>query len=110
MKIEWSRRAVQHLAAIRNYIGKDSPESAERLAARILDAIDFLAANPQMGRPGRLVGTRELVVLQTAYIVQYRVKEGRLEPIAAFLESRSGRSGFDQPSSRVRTIGSGWSS
>jgi toxin ParE1/3/4 len=84
MKIEWSRRAAQHLAAIRSYIGKDSPKSAERVAARILDAVDFLAANPQMGRPGRLVGTRELVVPDTAYIVPYRVKEGRLELIAVF--------------------------
>lgn len=84
MKIVWSSRAVQHLAAIWNYIGKDSPDAARRVAARIQESVDLLAANPDMGRPGRVVGTRELVVPHTPYLVPYRVKEGRLELIAIF--------------------------
>jgi toxin ParE1/3/4 len=32
-----------------------------------------------MGRPGRVSGTRELVIPGTPYIVPYRVRGGKLE-------------------------------
>lgn len=38
----------------------------------------------EMGRTGRVVGTRELVVPDTPYIIPYRVKRNRLEVIAIF--------------------------
>jgi toxin ParE1/3/4 len=37
-----------------------------------------------MGRPGRVVGTRELIVPDTPYIIPYRVRGERLELIAVF--------------------------
>ena len=84
MKIVWSRRAVQHLAEIRSYIAKDHPQAARGLAARILEGVDLLAAHPHIGRAGRVIGTRELVVSGTPYVIPYRVKEDRLELIAVF--------------------------
>jgi len=84
MKVVWSPRAIRHLIAIREYIEKDSDESAALAAARILDAIETLRTQPQMGRPGRLNGTRELVVFGTPFIVPYRVKHERLELLAVF--------------------------
>ncbi|MGH9660026.1 MAG: type II toxin-antitoxin system RelE/ParE family toxin, partial [Bryobacteraceae bacterium] len=45
---------------------------------------DLLASQPQMGRPGRVLGTRELVVPDTPYIIPYRVRGERLELIAVF--------------------------
>jgi toxin ParE1/3/4 len=84
MKIVWSRRAVKHLTAVRDYIAKENPEAARQTAAHILDSIDHLAAHPHLGRPGRLVGTRELVIASTPFIVPYRVKGERLEIIAIF--------------------------
>jgi toxin ParE1/3/4 len=35
-----------------------------------------------MGRPGRVISTRELVVSGTPYIVAYRVREGVVEILA----------------------------
>jgi toxin ParE1/3/4 len=84
MKVVWSPRAIRHLVAIRKYIEKDSDGSAAMVAARILDAIGSLQTQPQMGRLGRLAGTRELVVSGTPYIVPYRVRRERLELLAVF--------------------------
>ena len=84
MKIVWSRRAVQRLAEIRSYIAKDNPQAAQGVAARILESVDMLAARPHIGRTGSLIGTRELVVSGTPYVIPYRVKEDRLELIAVF--------------------------
>lgn len=38
-------------------------------------AVARLADHPQSGRPGRALGTRELVVPGTPYIVAYRVEQ-----------------------------------
>ena len=90
MRIVWSRRALQHLAEIRRYIAKDHPQAARGVAARILEGVDLLAGQPHMGRPGRVIGTRELVVAGTPYVIPYRVKEDRLELIAVFSRQTGG--------------------
>ena len=60
MKIVWSRRAIRHLVRLRDYIEKQSDRNAAFVATRILKAVDLLESHPDMGRPGRIVGTREL--------------------------------------------------
>jgi len=84
VKVIWSRRAIRHLVAVRDHIAKDNPDNAAALAARILKSVDLLATQPQMGRPGRVLGTRELVVPDTPYVVPYRVHGGCLELIVVF--------------------------
>ena len=84
VKAVWSPRAIRHLVALREYIASDSEQNAALVAQRILKSVDLLQTQPDMGRPGRLVGTRELVVPGTPYIVPYRVRSGRLELIAVF--------------------------
>jgi toxin ParE1/3/4 len=84
MKVVWSRRAIQHLVCLRERIDKDSELSAALVAKRILKAVDLLQSHPEMGRPGRVVGTRELVVAGTPYVIPYRVRRERLELIAVF--------------------------
>lgn len=84
MKIVWSRRAVQHLVALRERIAKDSEQNAALVAGRILDAIDLLQTQPEMGRPGRILGTRELVIPDTPFIIPYRIRNQWLELIAVF--------------------------
>jgi toxin ParE1/3/4 len=84
MNVVWSPRAIRHLIAIREFIEKDSDQNAAMMAERILNAIGILATQPQMGRSGRLTGTRELVILGTPYIAPYRVRRERLELLAVF--------------------------
>lgn len=84
MKIVWSQRSVQHLTALHAYIAKDSDQNAGQVAKRILQAVALLSTQPEMGRPGRVLGTRELVVPNTPYIIPYRVRRDRIELIAVF--------------------------
>ena len=84
MMVVWSRRAIRHLVHLREYIEMDSEQNAALVAKRILEAVDLLQAHPEMGRPGRALGTRELVVPNTPYVIPYRVRRERLELIAVF--------------------------
>lgn len=84
MKAVWSPRAVRHLVALREYIAQDSEQNAALVAQRILHSVELLQTQPNMGRPGRVVGTRELVVPDTPFIIPYRVRRDRLELIAVF--------------------------
>jgi toxin ParE1/3/4 len=82
--VVWSPRAIGHLAALRNHIARENPGAAARTAATLLAAVDRLAELPNLGRPGRVSGTRELVVPGTRYIVTYRARGERLEIVAVF--------------------------
>jgi toxin ParE1/3/4 len=84
MIVVWSLRAVDHLAQLREYIGRDDAGAAVRAAASILLSVELLSRQPGMGRPGRVAGTRELVVAGTPYLIPYRVRGDRLELIAVF--------------------------
>jgi len=82
--VVWSPRAIGHLAALRDYIAREKPGAAARTATTLLAAVDRLAALPNLGRPGRVSGTRELVVPGTQFVIPYRVRTERLEILAVF--------------------------
>lgn len=66
------------------YIAQDDPQAAARVAILIEDAVAMLAERPALGRPGRVPGTRELVVAGTPYLVPYRVREARIDILRVF--------------------------
>jgi addiction module RelE/StbE family toxin len=82
--VVWSPRAIRHLLALRAYIARDNPDAAADVALTLLAAVERLAELPNLGRPGRLPGARELVVPGTPYVIPYRVESERLEIIAVF--------------------------
>jgi toxin ParE1/3/4 len=82
--IVWSPRAIEHLAHLREYIARDNPNAANRIASALLEAVERLAQLPNLGRPGRVAGTRELVVPGTPYIIPYRLRGDSLEVVAVF--------------------------
>ena len=84
MTIVWAPRAIRHLQELRAYLAQDSPAAAGRVAALLLAAVDHLADHPGLGRPGRIAGTRELVVPDTPFVIPYRVRADRIEIIAVF--------------------------
>lgn len=73
MRVRWLRRAVANLLSSAQYIAERDPAAADRLIGRLEAAVAELARHPRMGRPGRVSGTRELVVPGTPYLVPYRV-------------------------------------
>ena len=84
MTIVWSPRAIEHLAHLREYIARDNPNAANRITSALLEVVERLAKLPNLGRPGRVAGTRELVVSGTPYIISYRLRGDRLEIVAVF--------------------------
>jgi toxin ParE1/3/4 len=88
MKLLWTRKAIRHLTAVRSYIAKDSEQSAAALVSRILTAVELLATQPELGRTGRIPGTRELIVPHTPYIIPYRVQKQSIELLAVFHAAR----------------------
>jgi toxin ParE1/3/4 len=80
MNIAWSREVIDDLARLRNYISENDPSSAQRVALYILHQVEaVLPDNPEIGRTGRVAGTRELVVPKTPFIVPYRMSEESFE-------------------------------
>ncbi len=75
----WLQRAIQDRDAQLDYIAQDNPMAAVSQGDRIAEQIEILQQHPQMGRPGRKQGTRELVISRTPFIVVYRVKGKRIE-------------------------------
>ena len=88
MKLLWTRRALVEIDEIFAYVAADSPIAAERLALLIEAKALLLINQPNMGRPGRVNGTREFVVTGTPYILPYRVRDGRVEILAVLHASR----------------------
>lgn len=78
-EIVWSQAAINDLVDIRQHIAGHDPKAAARVAKRILDACDALMVAPRMDRPGRVLGTRELVVASTSYIAPYRIGDTSIE-------------------------------
>ena len=85
MNIVWSPEAIEDPISLRAYIAEESPAGARRIVLRILaDVESLLPDNPHMGRPGRVPGTRELVIPQTPYIVPYRVQRGAIQILRVY--------------------------
>lgn len=55
---------------------------------RIKKATESLLAYKNLGRAGRIRGTRELIVIGTPFVIPYRIKENRIEILAVIHGSR----------------------
>jgi toxin ParE1/3/4 len=84
LRIVWSNQAAEQLEAAYDFVWKENPPAAEKLLQMIARAVEHLVDFPEMGRPGRVNGTRELVIPDTPYIVAYRLKN-RIVRILAIL-------------------------
>ena len=88
MQVIWSPMAIAQLLEIRTYTAQDKPEVALGVAQRIVSAADQLSRNPQLGRPGRSPGIRELIIAGTPYILPYKIQGDRLKILGVFRAAR----------------------
>jgi len=72
---------AEDLERIAEHIARDKPGAALAMWDEIESQVERLKNFPNSGRPGRLEGTRELVVPRTAFIVVYRVAKTHVELI-----------------------------
>lgn len=74
MKVFWLPRAIRDRDAQLDYIAEDNPAAAVDQGDRIERHLSLLPGQPDLGRPGRRRGTRELIIPRTPFVVVYRVK------------------------------------
>ena len=74
MEITFTRPALRDLERIHAFIARDDPGRGYEVLADIRIAINRLAVYPALGRPGKKVGTRELIVPRLPYKVPHRVR------------------------------------
>ncbi|WP_152017543.1 MULTISPECIES: type II toxin-antitoxin system RelE/ParE family toxin [unclassified Bosea (in: a-proteobacteria)] len=78
MRLVWSPFALADRDEIFSYIEADNPKAAAEIDERIAFAVRRLLRFPESGRPGRIAGTRELVVQRTPYIAVYAVTADKI--------------------------------
>ena len=88
MQVRWLLIALEDLEQAGQYIVQSNPGAAAKVIERIWKATQVLAEQPGIGRPGRVPGTRELVVPGTPYIVPYRVVENVVHILRVLHTSR----------------------
>ena len=76
-RVVWSVRSESDLESIRAYVGYVAPLAAQRLALRLVAAVESLAHHPQRGRPVQ-GDIRELVAVPP-YVVRYRIRSETVE-------------------------------
>ena len=89
MILVWSPEAINDLAALRAYIEQDDQAAAQRVVLRIIENVEtLLRDNPEMGRPGRVPGTRERVIPRTPFIIPYRLLGNTLQILRIYHGAR----------------------
>lgn len=76
MRVNWAERAILDLEEIRQFIEGDDAAMAMRIVLGLIKRTKKLRRLPGLGRPGRVLGTRELVV--APWIIAYRVSGAEL--------------------------------
>ena len=74
MRVVWTPEAETDRLEIGDYIALDSPRAAARIDALFDAAVLRLTDFPQMGRPGAIAGTRELVP-HPSYVIVYEIRD-----------------------------------
>jgi addiction module RelE/StbE family toxin len=73
MKVRWTLQAAEDLEQICHYIQQDNAEAALATGRRVYNHVVALESHPNRGRPGRVEGTRELVLSPLPYIAVYEI-------------------------------------
>ena len=82
MKVVWTRLAIEDLNSAYEFIHISNPTAAKAIVERIEKAIESLPLYPDMGRPGRIEGTRELAIARTPFVIPYRIRQNQIEILA----------------------------
>jgi toxin ParE1/3/4 len=86
MTVRWTPTALRDLDALHSYISEDNATAALAVVETLLKGIAALTRNPQMGRTGRVAGSRELVI--SPYVIAYRSRRSVIEILGIIHGSR----------------------
>jgi toxin ParE1/3/4 len=83
--IEWAEQAILQLDQAHDYIAlSNSEEVAAQITTHIVTSVQQLATFPMSGKPGRVPGTRELVIPNSPFVVAYCIEKERIVILAIY--------------------------
>ena len=88
MQVKWLRNAANNLNDATEYLAEENPKVAREFFIHVIESVNKLAQYPELGRAGRVAGTRELVIVGYPYIAPYRIKDRNVEILRVFHTSR----------------------
>jgi addiction module RelE/StbE family toxin len=75
MKLRFTRRAIQDLSSIADYVHQRNPQAARRVRNSIIESLQTLVLFPRVGRQQAVKSVRKLVTRRYPYLVYYSVDE-----------------------------------
>lgn len=88
LKIQETKLALANLDEIASYYEQQQLGLGYRFAAYYYNQIDILKSMPHIGRSGKVMGTRELVLPEFPYLVVYRVRSDFVQILRIFHQHR----------------------
>jgi toxin ParE1/3/4 len=85
VRVRFLRKALSDLDAEASYLATRYNQGvAENFVESVREGTELLCRHPALGRPGRVIGTRELVMTELPYVLPYRVREDWVEILRVF--------------------------
>ena len=78
MEIKWLRKAAINFDDEYDWLCQENPQVATEFAREVFRLVNLLIANPALGRAGRVMGTREIVMQTFPYLIPYRIKNDEI--------------------------------
>lgn len=101
MQVVWTPEARISRENAIDYIAQHNISAAIDQLDEIETQTDLLADHPEIGRPGRMKGTREMVINRTPFIAVYRI-EGEMVQILELLHGAQQWPNENAPEKPVR--------
>lgn len=95
MKLRFTRRAVQDLEQIGDYVRNHNPDAALRVRGAILESLKTLLLFPHAGRKQTVEGVRKFVTHRYPCIVYYSMDAGADEPTVLTIQPPARGRPFD---------------
>lgn len=86
--VEYTKNAQDDVIEIEKYISQDNADAAKRVLKHIRNYIENLKSLPSIGKYGKAVNTREIILNKYPYKIIYRVKGGIIQVIRILHTSR----------------------
>jgi toxin ParE1/3/4 len=84
MRVRWLHKALANLSVEAEYVAVDDPVLALKMFDDVMAKVATLGDFPGLGRPGRIAGTRELVIERYPLLIPYRVVAGEVQVLRVF--------------------------
>lgn len=79
MRVRWTPLAAADMQQISDYLKEHHPRYRQPTMRKLYERIRSLKQRPYLGRPGRVEGTRELLMFPLPYVIVYRLSGHTVE-------------------------------